>query len=250
MIDWSKLVNLQEYTPFELFLFGFGCYLWVVVYGLYIYSIVKKKFIEAPIFAACGNIGWEFAWSFLLFTDMGPLLQWCYRIWFFFDLFIFWGVLTYGWEQVRTEAFRKVLKPLLVAIAIFHGTAFYLMAKSGLDTSIGANSAFLLNFTLSVLYIFVLFQQRELGNLGRVSWLIAWLKMIGTGTNTIFMNIHPAYADNSFLHFLSIATTTVDCVYIYLVWKLQREAGIQPSTARSAAAAARSAVAKPSVKRA
>jgi hypothetical protein len=250
MIDWSKLVNLQDYTPFELLLFAGGCYLWVVVYALYIRSIVKKKFIEAPIFAVCGNIGWEFAWSFLLRTDMGPLLVWCYRFWFFFDLFIFWGVLTYGWEQVRTEAFRKVLKPLLVALAIFHGAAFYTMATSGLDTSIGANSAFLLNFALSVLYVFVLFQQRELGNLGRVSWLIAWLKMLGTGTNTVFMNIHPAYADNHFLHLLSIATPTVDCVYIYLVWRLQRQARIQERPASSAPASVTSAVSSPSLNRA
>lgn len=249
MIDWSKLVNLQDYTPFELLLFAGGCYLWVVVYMLYIRSILKKKFIEAPIFAVCGNIGWEFAWSFLLRTDMGPLLVWCYRFWFFFDLFIFWGVLTYGWEQVRTEAFRKVLKPLLIAIAIFHGAAFYTMAKSGLDTSIGANSAFLLNFALSVLYIFVLFQQRELGNLDRVSWLIAWLKMLGTGTNTVFMNIHPAYAENHFLHLMSIATTTVDCVYIYLVWRLKRQAR-QETSVSSAPASVRSAVASPSLKRA
>lgn len=250
MIDWGKLVNLVDYTPFELLLFAGGCYLWVVVYMLYIRSILKKKFIEAPIFAVCGNIGWEFAWSFLLRTDMGPLLVWCYRFWFFFDLFIFWGVLTYGWEQVRTEAFRKVLKPVLIVIAIFHGAAFYTMAKSGLDTSIGANSAFLLNFALSVLYIFVLFQQRELGNLGRVSWLIAWLKMVGTGTNTVFMNIHPAYAENHFLHLLSIATTTVDCVYIYLVWKLQRQARAQDNSVSSEPASATSAVASPSLKRA
>jgi hypothetical protein len=243
MIDWGQLVNLKDYTPLELFLFATGCYLWVVVYVLYIRSIVKKKFIEAPIFAVCGNIGWEFAWSFLLRTDMGPLLQWCYRFWFLFDLFIFYGVLRYGWEQVRTEAFRKVLQPLLITLAVFHAAAFYFMAASGLDTSIGANSAFLLNFALSVLYVFVLFQQRELGNLGRVSWLIAWLKMIGTGTNTVFMNIHPAYADNSFLHFLSIATTSVDCVYIYLVWKLKRQAA---SVASSAPAAVRSAVPSPS----
>src|SRR5688572_11636813 len=119
------------------------------------------------------------------------------------------------------------------------------MAKSGLDTSIGANSAFLLNFALSMLYVFVLFQQRELGNLSRVSWLIAWLKMFGTGTNTVFMNIHPAYAGNHFLHLLSIATTTVDCVYIYLVWKMQRDARTQPSAVRTASASARSALGVP-----
>jgi surface polysaccharide O-acyltransferase-like enzyme len=242
MIDWSQLVNLQKYTPLELILFGGGCYMWVVVYVLYIRSIFKKKFIEAPIFGVCGNIGWEFTWSFLASTDMGPLLQWCYRIWFFFDLLIFYGVLRYGWEQVRTEAFRKVLQPLLVISAVFQGTVFYLMHNSGLDTPIGANSAFLLNFYLSVLYVFVLFQQRELGNLGRVSWVVAWLKMIGTGTNTVFMNIHAEYADNHFLHFLTIATTTVDCVYIYLVWKLKRQA----RAASSVPASIRSAVSNPS----
>jgi hypothetical protein len=236
------VAHLEKYTTVEMLLFGTGCYLWVVVYALYIRSIFKKKFIEAPIFAVCGNIGWEFAWSFLLCTDMGPLLQWCYRIWFFFDLVIFWGVLTYGWEQVRTETFRKHLKPLLVTTAVFHAAAFYFMSASGLDTPIGANSAFLLNFVLSVLYVFVLFQQRELGNLGRVSWLIAWLKMIGTGTNTVFMNIHAEYANNDFLHLLSIATTTVDCVYIYLVWKLKRQA----RAASSVPASIRSAVSSPS----
>ena len=245
MIDWSQLVNLRDYTPVELTLFATGCYLWVVVYALYIRSILKKHFIEAPIFAICGNIGWEFSWSFLLRTDMGPLLVWCYRFWFFFDLIIFWGALTYGWEQVRTPAFRDRLKPILIALAIFHGAVFYTMAKSGLDTSIGANSAFLLNFALSMLYVFVLFQQRELGNLNRVSWLIAWLKMFGTGTNTVFMNIHPAYAGNHFLHLLSIATTTVDCVYIYLVWKMQREARTQASAVRTASASARSALGVP-----
>jgi hypothetical protein len=243
MIDWGRLVNLQKYTPLELFLFAFGCYLWVVVYGLYVRSIFKKKFIEAPIFAACGNIGWEFTWSFLLYTDMGPLLQWCYRFWFFFDLVIFYGVLRYGWEQVRTEAFRKVLRPLLILIAVFHVAAFYCMGKSGLDTPIGATSAFLLNVYLSGLYIFVLFQQRELGNLDRVSWLIAWLKMIGTGTNTIFVNIHTEYANNYFLRFISIAIAVIDCVYIYLVWRLKRQA----REASSVPASTRSAVSKPSV---
>jgi len=242
MIDWSQLVNLQKYTPVELFFFGVGCYMWVVVYALYIRSIFKKKFIEAPIFAACGNIGWEFVWSFILHTDMGSLLQWCYRFWFFFDLVIFYGVLRYGWEQVRTPAFRTYLRPLLVLSAVFQGTVFYLMSISGLDTPIGANSAFLLNFYLSGLYVFVLFQQRELGNLGRVSWPIAWLKMVGSAMAAVFVNIHAGYADNHFLHFISVSITVVDCCYIYLVWRLKRQA----LAASSVPASTRSAVLNPS----
>ena len=104
--------------------------------------------------------------------------------------------------------------------------------------------------SLGFLALFFFFDfVEELGNLGRVSWLIAWLKMLGTGTNTVFMNIHPAYADNSFLHLLSIATTTVDCVYIYLVWKLQRQARAVSSAPASATSPV-AAVAVPSVNRA
>jgi hypothetical protein len=117
------------------------------------------------------------------------------------------------------------------------------MYQSGLDTSIGANSAFLLNFYLSAFYVFVLFQQRELGNLPRVSWTIAWLKMIGSAMATVFVNIHAAYADNHFLRFISVSITVVDCTYIYLVWKLKRQA----SVASSAPASTRSAVSSPSV---
>jgi hypothetical protein len=73
--------------------------------------------------------------------------------------------------------------------------------------------------------------------------------MLGTGTNTVFMNIHPAYADNHFLHLLSIATTSVDCVYIYLVWKMQRQAKALSSAPASAISAV-AAVAVPSAKRA
>ena len=68
MIDWSKWVNLNLYTPTELILFGGGCYLWVIVYAIYVRSIIKEKFIEMPVFAGCADIGWEFTWSFLAAT--------------------------------------------------------------------------------------------------------------------------------------------------------------------------------------
>src|SRR5438105_1284292 len=98
-MNCSGVVHLEKYTPLELFLFGVGCYLWVIVYGIYVKDIRKHRFIEMPVFAACGNIGWEFVWGFLACTDMGPVLQWCYRIWFVFDLFIFASVLRYGGQQ-------------------------------------------------------------------------------------------------------------------------------------------------------
>lgn len=235
MIDWSRLVNLQEYTPLELFLFGGGCYLWVLVYGIYVKEIHRQRFVEMPVFAACGNIGWEFVWGFLAVTNMGPLLQWCYRIWFFFDLVIFASVLRYGAQQVLTPAIRKGFRPLAVFTALAWGAAFFTLIRAGLDTPIGANSAYILNLTISVLYLFLLLQQTDVG---RLSLPVAWLKMIGTGMNTVFMNIYAGYADNYFLRFLAILTTALDCVYLYLLWRARSES--------SAAASSRSAVPSPS----
>ena len=53
------LVARDAYTPLELFLFAGGCFLWVVVYVIYIINGKRLKFIEMPVFAAAGNIGWE-----------------------------------------------------------------------------------------------------------------------------------------------------------------------------------------------
>lgn len=235
MIPWDQLINLKLYTPFEMFLFGGGCYLWVLVYGIYVKDIRKMQFIEMPVFAACGNIGWEFVWGFLAVTNMGPLLQWCYRIWFFFDLFIFASVLRYGGRQVLTPALRKNFRSLAIGTAVAWAAAFYTMIQAGLDTPIGANSAYILNLTISVLYIFLLLQQTDAR---RFSVAVAWFKMIGTGMNTVFMNLYAGYADNYFLRYLAILTTVLDCVYIYLL--------LRARSASSVAASSRSGVSNPS----
>jgi hypothetical protein len=122
-----------------------------------------------------------------------------------------------------------------VLIAVFHAAAFYFMATSGLDTSIGANSAFLLNLTLSILYVFLLVRQTDVASF---SMAAAWGKMVGTGTNTVFMNIHPAYANNHFLHFISIVTTTLDCFYIFMLWRMRRQAALAAGPAVSKASQA------------
>jgi hypothetical protein len=104
----TAIVNLESYTPVELVLFSVGCYLWVIVYFIYIRNIIKLKFIEIPVFAAASNLGWEFIWGFIPPpTDMGLLLVWAYRGWFLIDIFIFYGVLRYGTKQITTPALQR-----------------------------------------------------------------------------------------------------------------------------------------------
>src|SRR6185436_16658249 len=122
----EPLINTTDYTPFELFLFIGGCFLWCVVYVIYIINGKKYKFIEMPVFAAAGNIGWEFTWAWLHRTDMGLLLVWCYRIWFILDIFIFADVLRYGHKQVATPAIQRWWTPLLVTSAVGWAIAVHL----------------------------------------------------------------------------------------------------------------------------
>lgn len=221
-MDWSRWFNTEAYTPIELFLFAGGCFLWVLVYMILARNIVRKKYFEVPVFAACADVGWEFCWSFLAATNMGALLESTYRIWFAFDVFLFIGLLLYGWKQITVPALAKrwVYVTSCVLITVLWAAASYFMHIQGLDTPIGARSAYLDQMCISFLYIPLMLRQPRLEN---YSWAAAWLRTIGTGMNTVFMNIH--YPDDYFLRLIAIASTMLDCTYVYLFWMRRRQLG-------------------------
>jgi hypothetical protein len=61
-------------------------------------------------------------------------------------------------------------------------------------------------------------RQKSLEN---YSFAAAWLRMLGTGMNTVFMNIH--YPDDYFLRLIATVSTVLDCTYIYLFWMRRRQ---------------------------
>lgn len=218
-IDWGRWFNLVDYTPLELFLFTGGCFLWVIVYGIYVSQILKHKYVEMPFFAGAVDFGWEFTWSFLLATNMGILLQKTYQAWFFFDLFIFGGIMVYGWKQLATPKLRSIFAPLCVTIAAGAAAATYFLYTTGYDEPIGAVSAYLAQLLISILYVGLLLRQEDPA---KFSLWAAWLRTIGTGMNTVFMNIH--YPDNDFLRFISIVSAPIDLTYCCLLWRMKRAA--------------------------
>jgi hypothetical protein len=199
-----------------LLLFGGGALLWVIVYGIYIWQAIKHRFVELPLFGACADIGWEFSWGVLLRTNMGSLFQWGYRSWLLLDVFIFYAVLRYGRDDVETPAIRRHFVPIMLGTAIAWAALTWAMAASSLDTPTGANSAYLVNVSLSATYLLALFQRR---GVVRGSFVAAWLKMLGTGVTSVFMLIYPPYGGNRFLQFLVVLTTLLDCGYLYALWK-------------------------------
>jgi hypothetical protein len=215
-------INVQLYSPFELVLFGVGCAMWVAVYFLYAKHIAKHLMIGMPVFAAASNFGWEFVWGFLPpFTNMGLLFLWGYRVWFFFDLYIFYGVLRYGAEQLSIPALKPFFKPLMIFVAICWAIFYWFFKAQGYDTPIGANSAYVAQILISVLYMLLLLRHR------RFVWSsapIAWLRSLGTGFISVFMFLH--YPENRMLLMLCVLSALVDGVYLYVFHRRTTEPGV------------------------
>jgi hypothetical protein len=211
----NSLVNLTDYTPLELILFATGCYLWVIVYYLYARNIHKHKMIGMPVFAAASNFGWEFVWGFIPpFTNMGLLCLWGYRLWFIFDLYIFYGVLKYGSAQVSIPEIKKYFRPIVAALAVLWAILYYLFKLQGLDTVIGAHSAYVAQAFISVFYLLLILRHHKLV---WSSYAVSWLRMLGSGLISVFMFLH--YPDHYFLVALAAICPLIDVVYLFIFYR-------------------------------
>ncbi len=212
-MSWEHIINLKDYTPLEHVLFATGALLWVFTYIIVIKNIRKFKFIEIPIVAVCANFSWEFLWSFVFTTDMGELYVWGYRIWFFLDCYIVFGLFKYGWKQTSLEEIKKHYH-LIVALCLaawFACLYYYIDIYDAPITHMGANSGYILNVMMSALYPILLLRMNSLNGF---SYLGGWFKGVGTFLITIFCFLK--FPDHSWLLVLCAITTVLDAWYIYL----------------------------------
>ena len=207
----SSIINFCDYTVPELALVLIGTIFWVIVYGVIIRNGFKNKFVEMPVPAAASNLAWEFAWGFLVTTDMGLLFVWGLRIWFIMDLAIFYLVLKHGSKQLSTKALIKYFKPVEIASVVLWTIAFYLFIKEGYDTSMGATSAYIITVIMASLYIiFYLSSPYREG----YSFTAAWSKLVGNTLMSVFVFMH--YPDMHFLQLLTIVVFILNVIYAVL----------------------------------
>jgi hypothetical protein len=212
----EKLVNLEIYSPLELILFTICCLLWAVVYIIVIVNIHKHKVVEIPVAAVCANVAWELWWGWGYHTNMGELFQWGYRIWFFLDVYIVYCVFKYGNKQVLSEALKKYYVPAVIMGLLFWIIALYFLIPDHDTDKFGAFSGYVLSVYMGALYCFQIVKQPHFG----ISYVTAWLKMIGTGACSVMCYIH-FWGVSGFGSLLSLCAITLflDCLYIYLAYK-------------------------------
>ena len=215
---WLNFDNLNE---IQMALFFAGCLLWLVTYFIYIKDIRKKKFVEIPLIVVSLNISWEFIWSFPFGSSvskyLGLALQVSYALWFFFDCYIFWGTLKYGYKQFQNKFFQDNAKLIAISTAIFGLVFYYTFNISGYDTQIGTISAYLDNVVISSLYIllFVSYPDKTI-----FSKQVSWYKMLGTALISIALVWH--WNSNYLLIFLTSLCLILDLYYIYIVQKIEK----------------------------
>ncbi|MFL5754110.1 MAG: hypothetical protein ACJ76F_11930 [Bacteroidia bacterium] len=208
-----KLFNLIDYTIADHVFFATGCLLWVFTYVIVIRNIVKMKFVEIPIVAVCANFAWEFLWSFVFRTDMGELYIWGYRIWFFLDCFIVFGLFRYGVKQVSLPLIAKYYSLITAACIAAWGVMLYYYIKIYDEpfTHMGANSGYILNVMMSALFITLFLRMKQPQSF---SLLSAWFKGVGTILITIFCFLH---FKDGFLLSMCIVTGILDIIYISML---------------------------------
>jgi hypothetical protein len=207
-------INTVDYSIPALITNGIGCIFWVITYAVIVYEIIKKKFVEMPVFVAAANLAWEMDWSIFFHPDTGILYSLSYQGAFLLDIYIFWNVLKYGTKQIEgmSESFKKYFKPMMVFNLLAWIVICYFFAAEGYDTKIGANSGYILNLMISVLYIVLIFSMKDLSGF---SVLVAWCKMLGTGLITVSMFL--IYPNNHFVQTLGVLCLILDCLYIHFL---------------------------------
>lgn len=208
----QPVLNLHDYTPLELTVFCTGCFLWIVVYYFTLRAIYRIQFVEIPVVTVWGNIVWEFLWSWVFTPDMGSLITWGYRIWFFMDCCIVYNTFRYGSKQVGPVPIRRHFRVVSVLglLAWLPLLYFYIDRYDAPISHMGAYSGYLLNILISALYIT---QALRINDWTLFSYPTAWCKGVGTLLISVFCFLH--FTDG-FLLSMCIVTAMLDGVYIYL----------------------------------
>jgi hypothetical protein len=205
-------INLETYTLTQLsFLFA-GTLLWNIAYFIIIRNAILYKKMEMPFLAVCSNIAWEFAWAFLLYTDLGKLFEWGLRVWFFMDVAIFYFTVKYGAGQMSRDLFGKKFLPFLIMLVLWWVPVFYCFETEGLDTKMGTTSAYLITVVMASLFVFNATRKAP-GLIATKS--VAWTKFLGNLSMSVFVWLH--HPEAHFLQFLTFAVFVLNIVYIIQV---------------------------------
>lgn len=205
----DSIINLQDYSPLELIIFGVGAFFWVLIYFVVIKNIIKHQAVEIPVVAIAANIAWEFWRSFVYGSDMGLLFVWGYRLWFFLDLYIVYAAYKYGAKQILSPALKKHF-PLTFTVGIIGWFAILYFGMAEYDDSVGALTGYILTILMNSAFWAQIVKQPSFG----MSYTNAWFKFLGNGLVSVFCFMH--FPTHKTLLTMCVLGAILDMAYIYI----------------------------------
>ena len=202
------------YTPWEIFWYYGGFFLWAVAYALMLYKIWQHKFVELPAVAVCGNITWEILYAFVWKVEMlGDALQWLYRAGTILDCVILIALFRYGHKQVTLASLQRIFKPALCFGLAAWTSVWYGFVTMGYDLPLGSNTAYIIQVVMSVQCILLILRMPDVSHF---SYAVGALRGLGTGMVTVFVFMQ--YSENYFVQTMGVISAILDTGYMITLW--------------------------------
>lgn len=254
---WAELFSGGA-TGLAVGLATVGDVLWLVAYILIIRKAFKDRTYGVPLVAICLNFTWEF-WFAVVEPPASRIAHATHFLWLVLDIVIVWQLLRWGRKEQTIPEIRKHFFPVIGITMIAALMGQVLLDRQLAHNTIfpdveGSGIAWVLNFIMSVLFIFFYFARRDLRGL---TYWGAWAMMIGTamvaaanvivfvstpmvqfdlqmrsgegpweplgvvGSNTVYVH---------FYYFLFVTLLLVNGLYVYFLHQARRERAAGPSS--------------------
>ena len=193
-----------------------GSLLWTLAYILMIRRGFRDRTYALPLLAILLNFSWEFIYVVIYRPDNRTVL-WLRIIWLVVDVFNVWLLLRYGKAiQSVPEIKQHFYSVVVCTFALCY--LGHLALHERFSDHPASDSAYSINFIMSVLFVFMYFNRRDLSGL---SYGAAWAKMLGTGIMSLatVIGFLKEGGTHFFLEYLFACIFLFDVIYIYMLHK-------------------------------
>lgn len=219
-MPFNNVELLLGYNKIATILAVAGVLMWVLAYILIFLKGFKDKTYGIPAPAIVMNVTWEFIFLFIYRPDQ-PFVRIERWLWLVFDLPNVYLLLRYGRESQTIPEFRKYFSAIVV-LAFALGFFGHITFHQRYDDPGGADAAYIINYLMSVLFVYLYFARRQATGLKvtGLSYGGAWAKLLGTLlidlANVMTWIGHPG--THYFMIYLFTACFIFDAWYVYQMY--------------------------------
>jgi hypothetical protein len=219
VVPFSNLVVQGQ--GFEMVAAIIGSLLWVVAYILMIIRGFQDQTYGLPLVAIMLNFTWEFIYVFIYPPD-NKVVLWLRILWLVVDVVNVWLLVRYGKAVQSIPQIRDHFYSVLVWTFAFCYVG-HLVLHHRLGGTADDESAYSINFIMSILFVFLFFNRPKQSGL---SYGAAWAKMLGTGIMSLaaLLAFMQHGVTHYFLEYLFVGVFIFDVLYIYMLHKARAQA--------------------------